>query len=118
MNIRNTLIVFSAAILSFIADAQVKTTTTTTLVKNVTTTVVESVSIAEQSTALKRIAVFVQNRTRVIGMDDEIDGIRDRLSSAFAEVDGFSVVDSAQAVDTFRRNKVTAGEEKSAADGG
>ena len=113
MNIRNTLIVFSAAILSFIADAQVKTTTTTTLVKNVTTTVVESVSIAEQSTALKKIAVFVQNRTRVIGMDDEIDGIRDRLSSAFAEVDGFSVVDSAQAVDTFRRNKVTAGEEKS-----
>lgn len=112
MNIKNAFIVFLTAVLSLMADAQVKTTTTTTLVKNVTTTVVESVSIAEQSTALKRIAVFVQNRTRVTGMDDEIDGIRDRLGSAFAEVDGFSVVDSAQVADTFRRNKVTVGEEK------
>ena len=112
MNIKNAFIVFLTAVLSLMADAQVKTTTTTTLVKNVTTTVVESVSIAEQSTALKRIAVFVQNRTRVTGMDDEIDGIRDRLGSAFAEVDGFLVVDSAQVADTFRRNKVTVGEEK------
>ena len=45
-------------------------------------------------------------------MDDEIDGIRDRLAAALAEVDGFSVVDSAQVADTFRRYKVTVDEEK------
>lgn len=66
-----------------------------------------------QDAALKTIAVFVQNRTRVPGMDDEIDGVRDRLASALAEIDGFAVVDSSMVADTFRRYKVTVGEERS-----
>ena len=87
-------------------------TTTTTIVKNVTTTVVESVSVAQQTSVQRKIAVFVQNRTRVVGMDDEVDGVRDRLTAALAEVDGLAIVDSAQVADTFRRYKVTAAEEK------
>ena len=88
-------------------------TTTTTIVKNVTTTVVESVSVEQEKPAPKKIAVFVQNRTRLAGMDDEVDGVRDRLSAALAEIDGLSVMDSAQVADTFRRYKVTVGEERS-----
>lgn len=49
-----------------------QTTTTTTVVKNVTTTVGESVSVAQQTSAQRKIAVFVQNRTRVVGMDDKM----------------------------------------------
>ena len=66
----------------------------------------------EADTSLKTIAVFVQNRTRLPGMDDEVDGVRDRLSAALAEVDGFAVMDSAQVADTFRRYKVTVEDEK------
>lgn len=107
------MIAFAAAVLSGVAFAQqTYTTTSTTVVKNVVTTIVEQVTWEEQNTDLKTIAVFVQNRTRVPGMDDEVDGVRDRLAAAFAEVEGFSVVDSAQAVDTFRRYKVTVDEEK------
>ena len=107
------MIAFAAAMLSGAAFAQqTYTTTSTTMVKNVVTTIVEQVTWEEPNTDLKTIAVFVQNRTRVPGMDDEVDGVRDRLAAAFAEVEGFSVVDSAQAVDTFRRYKVTVDEEK------
>ena len=95
----------------FAAFAQ-QATTTTTVVKNVTTTVVETVEWQQQSSELKKIAVFVQNRTRVPGMDDEVDGVRDRLATALAEIEGFAVMDSAQVADTFRRYKVTADEEK------
>lgn len=66
----------------------------------------------EQTPAQKRVAVFVQNRTRVPGMDNEVDGIRDRLSAALAEVEGIVVLDSAQIADTFRKYKVTVEEEK------
>ena len=52
---------------------------------------------------VKRIAVFVQNRTRERAMDDEIDGIRDRLAASLAAVDGMEVLDSAQIADTFRK---------------
>lgn len=90
---------------------QTYTTTETTVVKNVTTTIVETVTV-EMNDAPKSIAVFVQNRTRVPGMDDEIDGIRDRLGAALAEVEGFEVMDSAQVADTFRRYKTTVAEEK------
>lgn len=107
------MIAFAAAMLSGVAFAQqTYTTTSTTVVKNVVTTIVEQVTWEEPNTDLKTIAVFVQNRTRVPGMDDEVDGVRDRLAAAFAEVEGFSVVDSAQAIDTFRRYKVTVDEEK------
>ena len=105
-----------AAVLTALSGAafaqQGYTTTTSTVVKNVTTTVVEQVTYAQQETGLKKVAVFVQNRARVVGMDDEVDGVRDRLAAALAEVDGFSVVDSAQVADTFRRYKVTVAEEK------
>jgi len=107
------LMAAALAAVAFAAFAQQGvTTTTSTVVKNVTTTIVEEVSVAQSAAAEKKIAVFVQNRTRVPGMDDEVDGVRDRLSSALAEVDGLSIVDSAQVADTFRRYKVTVGEEK------
>jgi len=61
---------------------------------------------------LKKVAVFVKNNTKVPGMDDEVDGIRDRLAAAMAEVDGFTVLDSSQIADTFRKYKVTTAEEK------
>ncbi len=69
---------------------------------------------AELSSApeLKKVAVFVKNNTKVPGMDDQVDGIRDRLAAALAEVDGFAVLDSAQIADTFRKYKVTVAEEK------
>ena len=61
---------------------------------------------------VKKVAVFVQNRTRERAMDDEIDGIRDRLTASLAAVDGMEVLDSAQIADTFRKYKVTTDEEK------
>ena len=98
------LIAFAAAVLSGMVFAQqTYTTTSTTVVKNVVTTIVEQVTWEEPNTDFKTIAVFVQNRTRVPGMDDEVDGVRDRLAAAFAEIDGFAVMDSAQVADTFRR---------------
>lgn len=103
-----TLICMAAAV--FAVNAQ--QTTVTTVVKNVTTTVVESVSVAREAVGVKKIAVFVQNRTRVAGMDDEVDGVRDRLCAALAEVEGLSIVDSSQVADAFRRYKVTTAEEK------
>ena len=109
---KKTLAFVAAALVLPIFAQQAYTTTETTIVKNVTTTIVEQVTVQEQNNDLKTIAVFVQNRSRLPGLDDEIDGIRDRLASALAEVDGFSVMDSAQVVDTFRRYKVTVGEEK------
>ena len=107
------LIALAVAALSGVVFAQqTYTTSATTVVKNVTTTIVETVTYEQQNTDPKTIAVFVQNRTRVPGMDDEVDGVRDRLSAAFAEIDGFAVMDSAQVADTFRRYKVTVGEER------
>jgi len=61
---------------------------------------------------LKKVAVFVKNNTKVPGMDDEVDGIRDRLAAAMAEVEGFTVLDSSQIADTFRKYKVTTAEER------
>ena len=61
---------------------------------------------------VKKVAVFVQNRTRERAMDDEVDGIRDRLTASLAAVDGMEVLDSSQIADTFRKYKVTTDEEK------
>ena len=61
---------------------------------------------------VKKVAVFVQNRTRERAMDVVFDGIRDRLAASLAAVDGMEVLDSAQIADTFRRYKVTTDEEK------
>ena len=102
------------AALSVFAGAALaqQTVTTTTVVKNVTTTVVEQVTVEQQRSELKKIAVFVQNRTRVDGRDDEMDGVRDRLAAALAEIEGFAVMDSAQVADTFRRYKITTDERR------
>ena len=113
MKIISTRSLIMLALASVATASGAQQTTTTTVVKNVTTTVVESVSVEQEKPAPKKIAVFVQNRTRLAGMDDEVDGVRDRLSAALAEVDGLSVMDSAQVADTFRRYKVTVGEERS-----
>lgn len=111
---KKTLSLAAAVFLGAAFAQQGYTTTTQTVVKNVTTTVVEQVTYEQQSAGLKKIAVFVQNRTpRTARLDDEVDGVRDRLAAALAEVDGLSVVDSAQVADTFRRYKVTVDEEKS-----
>ncbi|MBP5284969.1 MAG: PEGA domain-containing protein [Kiritimatiellae bacterium] len=103
----------AAGLAAFSGVVSAQQTVTTTVVKNVTTTVVESVELRQEATETKTIAVFVQNRTKVAGMDDEVDGVRDRLAAALAEVDGFAVMDSAQVADTFRRYKVTVDEEAS-----
>ena len=112
---KKLLSVAGAALLGLAVTAQEATswsTTATTVVKNVTTTIVEQVTYEVQDAAPRKIAVFVQNRTRVAGMDDEMDGVRDRLCAALAEVDGFAVVDSAQVADAFSRYKITVAEER------
>lgn len=76
-----------------------------------------SVTVLAQE-APKKVAVFVQNRTNIKGMDDEIDGIRDRLTAALASTDAISVVDSSQVADSFRRYKVTTAEERAGLVGG
>jgi len=74
--------------------------------------VVSVACVFAQEVTPKKVAVFVQNRTRVAGMDDEMDGIRDRLGAAIAGTGELTVVDSSFSVDTFRRWKVTTEEEK------
>ena len=71
-----------------------------------------STSASAAEAPQKKVAIFVQNRTRVPGMDDEIDGIRDRLAASLASVEGLVVCDSAQIADSFRRYKVTTEEER------
>ncbi len=58
-----------------------------------------------------RIAIFVKNQTRVPGMDDEVDGIRDRVGAELAGA-GMIVMDQAEIVNGFTRYKVTTAEER------
>jgi hypothetical protein len=58
-----------------------------------------------------KIAIFIKNNTRVPGMDDEVDGVRDRLAAELAGA-GLTVLDKAEIADGFTRLKVTAAEEK------
>ena len=57
------------------------------------------------------MAIFVKNNTKTPGMDDEVDGIRDRLA---AEVSGhdFAVKDAAEIGAAFNRCKITTAEER------
>ena len=41
----------------------------------------------------KKIAVFVQNKSGIPALDAQTDGIRERIAAAFAEVEGFQIVD-------------------------
>ncbi len=59
-----------------------------------------------------KIAIFVKNQTRVAGMDDEVDGVRDRISAELAGA-GLIVLDKAEIADGFNRFKVTTAEERS-----
>ena len=49
----------------------------------------------------KKIAVFVQNKSGVQALDSQLGNVRERIVAAFAEVEGFQVVDSTLAADAF-----------------
>lgn len=96
---------------AFAQETTTTTTTTTTVVTNITRSVVEDVRVETQA-APRKAALFVVNRTRVPGMDDEVDGVRDRLAAAIAATDAVTVMDTADVDSSFRRWKVTTEEEK------
>ena len=107
------LALVSAAAIAAAASAQettTTTTTTTTVVTNITKSVVEDVRVETQS-APRKAALFVVNRARVPGMDEEVDGVRDRLAAAIAATDAVAVMDTADVDSSFRRWKVTTEEE-------
>jgi len=56
-----------------------------------------------------KIAIFVKNQTRVPGMDDAVDGVRDRISAELAGA-GLIVLDKAEIADGFNRFKITTAE--------
>ncbi len=58
-----------------------------------------------------KIAIFVKNQTRVPGMDDAVDGVRDRISAELAGA-GLIVLDKAEIADGFNRFKITTAEER------
>ncbi len=58
-----------------------------------------------------KIAIFVKNQTKTPGMDDEVDGVRDRISAELAGA-GLIVLDKAEIADGFNRFKVTTAEER------
>lgn len=58
-----------------------------------------------------KIAIFVKNQTKVAGLDDMVDGIRDRLSAELAGA-GLVVLDPAEIASGFNRYKVTTAEER------
>lgn len=66
---------------------------------------------AQQPEAEPKIAIFVKNQTRTAGMDDRIDGVRDRLAAELAGA-GLAVMDPADIVAGFHRYKVTTAEER------
>lgn len=104
------IILFAASFAALSSFAQ-QTTTTTTTTTTITTSIVENV-VVEQTAEPRKVAVFVRNRTRVQGMDDEVDGVRDRLSAAMAATDAVIVMDSSEVDDSFMRWKVTTAEER------
>lgn len=57
------------------------------------------------------MAVFVKNHTKTAGMDDEVDGVRDRLAAEVSGL-GFAVMDSAEIGAAFNRYKITTQEER------
>ncbi|HNX52681.1 MAG TPA: PEGA domain-containing protein [Pontiellaceae bacterium] len=58
-----------------------------------------------------KIAIFVKNQTKVAGMDDMVDGVRDRISAELAGA-GLTVMDQAEIAAGFNRYKVTTAEER------
>jgi hypothetical protein len=58
-----------------------------------------------------KIAVFVKNQTRTPGLDDAVDGARDRIAAELAAA-GLIVLDKNDVADAFNRHKVTTAEER------
>jgi len=58
-----------------------------------------------------KIAIFVKNQTKFPGMDDMVDGVRDRISAELAGA-GLIVLDQAEIASGFNRFKVTTAEER------
>lgn len=57
------------------------------------------------------MAIFVKNQTKTAGMDDQVDGIRDRLAAEVSGLD-FIILDSAEIGAAFNRYKITTAEER------
>ncbi len=58
-----------------------------------------------------KVAIFVKNQTRVPGMDDEVDGVRDRIGAELAGA-GMIIMDQSEIASGFNRFKVTTAEER------
>lgn len=111
MKLESLVAVVAIASAAFAQETTTTTTTTTTVVTNITRSVVEDVKVETQA-APKKAALFVVNRTREPGMNEEVDGVRDRLAASIAATDAVTVMDSADVDNSFRRWKVTTEEEK------
>jgi hypothetical protein len=70
-----------------------------------------SFAFAQAPVANPKIAIFVKNQTKVPGMDDMVDGVRDRISAELATA-GMIVLDPAEIASSFNRFKVTTAEER------
>jgi hypothetical protein len=70
-----------------------------------------SFALAQVPAANPKIAIFVKNQTKVAGMDDMVDGVRDRISAELAAA-GMIVLDQAEIASSFNRFKVTTAEER------
>ena len=57
------------------------------------------------------MAIFITNHTKTAGMDDQVDGIRDRLAAEVSGL-GFIILDSAEIGAAFNRYKITTEEER------
>jgi hypothetical protein len=66
---------------------------------------------AQTPVAEPKIAIFVKNQTRVAGMDDMVDGVRDRIAAELAGA-GMVVLDQTEIASGFNRYKVTTAEER------
>ncbi|MFA7174940.1 MAG: PEGA domain-containing protein [Kiritimatiellia bacterium] len=58
-----------------------------------------------------KVAIFVKNQTRVPGMDDEVDGVRDRIGAELAGA-GMIIMEQSEIAGGFNRFKVTTAEER------
>ena len=61
--------------------------------------------------AQPKIAIFVKNQTRVRALDEEVDGVRDRISAELAG-SGMIIMDAQDIASSFNRFKVTTAEER------
>ena len=59
---------------------------------------------AADAAGIKKVAVFAQNKSAVRALDAQVPAIRERIVAAFAEVDGFQIVDSTLAADAFEKS--------------